>query len=98
SPNLPHWCARPRATLCRSTKESPSMSSNDDHSSLPASKTFSRGIVLAVIVAAILFNGAPRFSAQTPSEAPAQQPAAQRTSPQQQSVPPARIIEMDDFA
>ncbi|MBV9886686.1 MAG: S9 family peptidase, partial [Acidobacteria bacterium] len=73
---------------------------NDDHSSLPATKIIARGTVVALVVAALLFVIAPRNSAQTPSEAPAQQqqPPAQTAQPQAQAVPPARTIQLDDFA
>src|ERR1700744_1700638 len=76
------------------TKESPSMNSNDDQSSVPATKIreqrnlrraksfSSRGIVFAILFAALLFAGAPRFAAQTPSAPPATA-QAQQQSPQQ---------------
>ncbi len=83
------------------------MHSNDDHSSVPACEIrtrthayrdtsfgISRGLFVTLIVAAFLFVATPRFAAQTPSEAPAQ--TAQQ--PQAQAVPPARTIELDDFA
>jgi len=77
------------------------MNSNDDQSSLSAAKICSqhrrhdtkprtaRGVVLTLLATATLFITSPRFAAQTPSEPPAQ--------PQQQSVPPARTIQLDDF-
>ena len=77
------------------------MNSNDDQSSLPATKfraqlsrrdtklRTSRCIFIVLLAAGTLFVAAPRFAAQTPSEPPAQ--------PQQQSVPPARTIQLDDF-
>jgi dipeptidyl aminopeptidase/acylaminoacyl peptidase len=81
------------------------MPSNDDHSSHPAIKTrsqyrrrdtkphWSRGAVFALLAAAAIFLIAPRFAAQTPSEPPA--PA--QSQPQQQTLPPARTIQLDDF-
>ena len=76
------------------------MHSNDDQSSLPATK-----LLLGLIVAAFVFVLAPSNSAQTPSEPPAsaqspqqsQQPAAPAPA-QQRSLPPARTIELDDLA
>src|SRR5580698_7240514 len=77
------------------------MNSNDDQSSLSAAKICSqhrrhdtkprtaRGVVLTLLATATLFITSPRFAAQTPGEPPAQ--------PQQQSVPPARTIQLDDF-
>ena len=69
------------------------MSSNDDHSSVPATKIAARGTVVALLAAAALFLNAPRLAAQTPSEPsiPAQ------SQPQQQTLPPARTIQLDDF-
>jgi dipeptidyl aminopeptidase/acylaminoacyl peptidase len=81
------------------------MPSNDDYSSHPAIQTrsqyrrpntethWSRGAVFALLAAAALFLVAPRFAAQTPSEPPA--PA--QSQPQQQTLPPARTIQLDDF-
>lgn len=67
-----------------------------------ASSRASRGLFFTLIVAAFLFVIAPRFAAQTPSEPPAsaQQQSQQQAAPQPQAqaVPPARTIELDDFA
>lgn len=88
------------------------MHSSDDQSSVPATKIraqqrcrsganacAARNIFLALIAAAFLFLITPGNSAQTPSEPSAQQQSPAQTAPaQQQSVPPARTIELDDFA
>jgi dipeptidyl aminopeptidase/acylaminoacyl peptidase len=90
------------------------MNSNDDHSPVSASRICSRerrrhaklhtsrGISLALFVAAALFLTAPRFAAQTPGEPSPAQSQQQSTpapaqQPQQQAAPPARAIQLDDF-
>ena len=69
------------------------MNSNDDQSSVPAAKfrarhdrctasvRLSRGIVLAILIAAFLFVAAPRLAAQTPSEPPAAAQPTQQPGP-----------------
>ena len=67
------------------------MNSNDDQSSLPATKICtrrrnakrytSRGALFTLLVAVAIFLTTPRFAAQTPGEPPPAAPSQQQSTP-----------------
>ena len=80
------------------------MNSNDDQSSLPATKIClrhrrrntktrtARGVILTLLVAAAIFITAPRFAAQTPSEPPPAAQSQQQSTPAPAQQPPQQAV------
>jgi dipeptidyl aminopeptidase/acylaminoacyl peptidase len=80
------------------------MNSNDDQSSLPATKIClrhrrrntktrtARGVILTLLVAAAIFITAPHFAAQTPSEPPPAAQSQQQSTPAPAQQPPQQAV------